>query len=270
MRLRQVATVARELEPAVNDFRAVLGIEVAYRDPGVSAFGLHNAVMPIGDTFLEVVSPRQGGTTAGRFLERQGGDAGYMVILQTDEDMDKFRRRMKKLHVRTVWTADHDDIRGTHLHPKDVGGAILSVDWANPRESWRWAGPQWHAKVRTGVVREILAAEMASVDPAAMAKRWAQVLERKAVARDDGRWEIVLDRGRLLFRLVAAGGAEGVVAFHLDAADPRRALDSAARRGLPSAGDRARVGGVDLVFTGPAAREVAPRPAAAGASAGSR
>jgi hypothetical protein len=267
MRLRQVATVARELEPVVNDFRAVLGIEVAYRDPGVSAFGLHNAVMPVGDTFLEVVSPRQPGTTAGRYLERQGGDAGYMVILQTDENMDSFRRRMKKLGVRVVWTGDHDDMRGTHLHPKDLGGAILSVDWANPRESWRWAGPGWQAKVRTQVVREILAAEMTSKDPEAMARRWAQVLKLAAVAKEGGRWEIALDRGRLLFSPVAAGGSEGVAAFHLDAADARRALDVAARRGLPSAGDRARVGGVDLVFSSPVTRDLAPRHATARAGA---
>ena len=71
MRLRQVATVARELEPVVDDFRAVLGIEVAYRDPGVAEFGLHNAVMPVGDTFLEVVSPTREHTTAGRFLDRR-------------------------------------------------------------------------------------------------------------------------------------------------------------------------------------------------------
>jgi hypothetical protein len=224
--------------------------------------------MPVGDTFLEVVSPRQKGTTAGRYLERHGGDAGYMVILQTAESMDAFRRRMKRLGVRVVWTGDHDDIRATHLHPKDVGGAILSVDWANPPESWRWAGPGWPAKVRTGVVREILAVEMASKDPAAMARRWAQILKRTAAASADGRWEIVLDRGRLLFTPAAARAAEGVIAIHFDAADARRALDAASRRGLPSAGDRARVGGVDLVFSSPVAREG--RPAAAGASAGAR
>ena len=80
MRLRQIALVARELEPVVSDFSAILGIEVAYNDPGVRVFGLENAVMPVGDTFLEVVSPIEGGTTAGRLLERRG-DGGYMVIL---------------------------------------------------------------------------------------------------------------------------------------------------------------------------------------------
>ena len=252
MRLRQVATVARDLEPVVDDFRAVLGIEVAFRDPGVAEFGLHNAVMPVGDTFLEVVSPKEEGTTAGRFLERQGGDAGYMVILQTEESMDDFRRRMQRLGVRVVWMADHDDIRGTHLHPKDVGGAILSVDWAKPAESWRWAGPEWRDRVRTGVVSEIVAAEMTSTDPEAMAGKWSQILERPFVANGRGGWEIELDRGRLYFVPVEPGSPEGVATFHFRCEDPKRAVAAAAARSLEASGNRARVGGVDLVFAPPA------------------
>ncbi|HEY4668483.1 MAG TPA: hypothetical protein VIH05_01760, partial [Tepidiformaceae bacterium] len=80
LRLRQIALVARELEPVVNDFRNVLGIEVGYRDPGVGRFGLENALMPIGNQLLEVVAPIEEGTAGGRYLERRGGDGGYMVI----------------------------------------------------------------------------------------------------------------------------------------------------------------------------------------------
>ena len=141
MRLRQVALVAHHLEPVVDDLCAALGITVAFRDPAVAAFGLHNAVMPLGDTFLEVVSPLQSNTTAGRYLERRGGDGGYMVILQCD-DLDADRRRVAELGVRVVWSLDLPDIRGTHLHPRDVGGAILSLDAAEPPDSWRWAGPE--------------------------------------------------------------------------------------------------------------------------------
>jgi hypothetical protein len=253
MRLRQVATVAHDLETTVSDFCTVLGIEVAYRDPGVGVFGLHNAVMPIGDTFLEVVSPKQADTTAGRFLERQGGDAGYMVILQTDENMDEFRRRMDRIGVRVVWTGDHDDIKGTHLHPKDVGGAILSVDWANPPESWRWAGPSWRKHVRNKVVREIVGAEMASRDPEGMARRWGQVLERPMIDLGDSRWEIRLDRGRLLFGPPGENELEGVTAFHLECVDLWHALLACAKLRLASEGNIVRLGGVDLVLEATAA-----------------
>ena len=82
MRLRQVCLVAEKLEPVVADLTAVLGLEVAYRDPLVVYFGLENAVMPINGDFLEVVAPVQENTTAGRYLERRGGNGGYMVLLQ--------------------------------------------------------------------------------------------------------------------------------------------------------------------------------------------
>ncbi|MEI6419565.1 MAG: VOC family protein, partial [Sphingomonadales bacterium] len=66
IRLRQVALVARDLETAVGELCSRLGLTVCFHDPGVAAFGLHNALMTIGDQFLEVVAPTQPGTTAGR------------------------------------------------------------------------------------------------------------------------------------------------------------------------------------------------------------
>src|SRR5678815_2752977 len=85
MRLRQIALVGRDLDAAEADIRAVLGLDYAYDDPGVAKFGLKNAVFPVGETFLEVVSPKEPGTTAGRLLEKRGGDGGYMVILQVED-----------------------------------------------------------------------------------------------------------------------------------------------------------------------------------------
>lgn len=247
MRLRQVATAARDLEPVVEDFCAVLGVEVAYRDPGVGEFGLRNAVMPIGDTFLEVVSPEQDDTAAGRYLDRHGELAGYMVILQTEEDMDAFRARMASHEVRTVWKADHPDMRGTHLHPKDVGGAILSVDWADPPSSWRWAGPDWQSKVRTEVVSGIVGVELSSKKPASLAKRWGELLGETPAPGDDGVWWVELGRGRLRFR-PAAGGPEGLTGIDLAVVDLEHVLKAAFERRLECSRARVRMGGVDFHF----------------------
>ena len=93
MRLRQIALVGQDLAACEADIRAILGLDYAYDDPGVGKFGLKNAVFPIGETFLEVVSPKQAGTTAGRLIEKRGGDGGYMVILQV-EDIKHARARI--------------------------------------------------------------------------------------------------------------------------------------------------------------------------------
>jgi hypothetical protein len=139
----------------------------------VAEFGLHNALMTIGDQFLEVVSPVAEGTTAGRLLDKRGGDGGYMAIFEVD-DLDARVERLGELGVRVVWHIDLDDIRARHLHPRDVGGAIVSIDEPRPDGAWRWAGP-WRSHEETSVVTAIAGIDVAAADPDAMRARWAEV-----------------------------------------------------------------------------------------------
>ena len=59
IRLRQIVMVAADLDPVETQIVESLGVELCYRDPGVGHFGLRNALFPIGDKLLEVVSPIQ-------------------------------------------------------------------------------------------------------------------------------------------------------------------------------------------------------------------
>jgi len=76
--LRQVALVARDCGQVAGELRRAFGWPPPFHDPGVGRFGLTNAVFAVGDTFVEVVAPAQPDTTAGRYLERRGGDGGYI------------------------------------------------------------------------------------------------------------------------------------------------------------------------------------------------
>jgi hypothetical protein len=174
VRLRQAVLVARDLAPVSRQLRAELGLGEPYADPGVGAFGLHNAVYAIGDTFLEVVSPIRPDTTAGRYLERRG-DGGYMVIFQL-ADLDAARERAAAMDMRVVWQADLPDISGTHLHPADTRGAIVSLDRADPPGSWRWGGPDWTGREGTGAPGLLRGVTIAVSDPAATAARWGELL----------------------------------------------------------------------------------------------
>ncbi len=175
VRLRQVALVARDCGRVAGELRDAFGWPEPFRDPGVSRFGLTNAVFAAGDTFVEVVAPAQPGTTAGRYLDRRGGDGGYMAIFQVP-DLEAARARLAGLGVRVVWTADLPDIAGTHLHPKDVPGAIVSLDWAAPPQSWRWAGPAWTGGAPAPAPGGVTGLTIEVADPAAAARRWAEVL----------------------------------------------------------------------------------------------
>jgi hypothetical protein len=211
VRLRQVVVITNDLATIAAQVEADLGLRDPYVDPGVAEFGLENRVFAVGDCFLEVLTPIADGSAGGRYLERRGGDSGYMAIFQLD-DLETARKRVADLGIRIVWQRDLGDISGTHLHPADVPGAIVSLDWANPAESWHWAGPAWTGQApgspqdRAGGITSLT---VAAVDPAAMAARWSDVLGRGVDGPVDDAEGVALtlaDAGQVL-RFVPAADA---------------------------------------------------------------
>jgi hypothetical protein len=234
MRLRQIALVGADLDRIAGDITAVLGLGAAYADPGVGKYGLRNQVWPIGDTFLEVVSPKAAGTTAGRLLEKRGGDGGYMAIFQTD-DLAAARARIAAEGVRVVDQIDRNGAAFTHLHPKDVPGAIVSIDAMEPKERWEWGGPDWRDNVRTEVALGIRGCEIQGVDPDSISARWAAVLGRPRQPAGAG-WRIGVDGGEIRFVTPADARGEGLAQFDVAVRDPDAVRASAKARGCLDAG----------------------------------
>ncbi len=229
MRLRQIALVAADLRSTEEQICAELGLEVCYRDPGLAGFGLRHGLYAIGDRILEVVVPKQPGTTAERFLDRRGGDGGYMVLVQVD-DVSAHKARVLDAGFRVI----HDGgvtqptaapgeqpatIRGIHLHPKDVGGAILSIDQSDPADSWGWAGYDWQYHSRDEVVSDLVAIDIQADDPAAMAERWGRALDHPV----DGENRIELSDATIRFVAAEDGRGDGLAAADLVATDRARA-----------------------------------------------
>ncbi len=214
-RLRQVALVAHDCDQVTSDLRQAFGWAEPFHDPGVARFGLTNSVFAVGDTFVEVVAPARPDTAAGRYLRRRAGDGGYMAIFQVP-DLAAARRRLADLRVRVVWTADLADIAATHLHPKDVPGAIVSLDWAEPEQSWRWAGPDWTGRAPSGhAAGGVTGLTIEVSDPPAAATRWADVLGlAKPPEAVPGGGDVLVElpeSGQFLrFRPAPAGRGEGI------------------------------------------------------------
>ena len=237
MRLRQIALVGQDLDAATADIVGVLGLGQAFADPGVGKFGLKNGVWPVGETFLEVVCPETEGTTAGRLLEKRGGDGGYMVILQV-KDIQAARALIAAAGARVVEQADRKDgVAMSHVHPKDIGGAILSVDWMDDWDRWEWAGPRWRENVDIGTSTGIVGAELQAAHPETMAKRWGQVLGLEAQPAGD-HWRLGLDGGEIRFVQAHDGRGDGLGAFDVTVRDLDEVRAKAKARGcLDARGD---------------------------------
>jgi hypothetical protein len=219
LRIRQIVFAAADLKNTVEQFQEALGLQLTFRDPAVATFGLANALLTIGDQFIEIVSPTRPDTAAGRHLDRLG-DSAYMLILQTD-DLLRDRKRLQDRGVRIVWESHHEDISALHLHPKDVGAAIVSLDQATPPSSWRWAGPDWQRHQSPSSRAQIVSATISALEPGPMAQRWSSVLGLDASATDP--LKLPLTDGALSF-IESIDGGERICEYSVDAPRPSAAI----------------------------------------------
>ena len=231
MKLRQCVFVARDLESSREELCDTLGLEVAYRDPGVAKWGLANVVCPTGHDFLEIVSPTRDGTSAGRYIERRKGDGGYMVILQVADAVAE-RERVTALGVRAVEQKDLPEYKYTHFHPADTAGVLLSLDQTiapagvDPKLWWPPAARDWLKQARSDVTNGLGGVEIQCVEPDKAAALWSRILNRPA--KDD----IIRldDDGEIRFVPIADERGPGVSAYDVRVVDRDRVIAAAKKR----------------------------------------
>ncbi|HSM96772.1 MAG TPA: hypothetical protein VLT91_12055 [Rhizomicrobium sp.] len=247
MRLRQIALVARDIEPVHAALNAVFRLKIAFRDPGVGVFGLVNAVMPVGGDFLEIVQPVKDDASASRYLHRRGGDAGYMLIFQAPDAL-AHRDRLAARGIRLIARHDTPQYTFTHFHPGDFNGVLTSIDtegdgtsWREPMGKWPPAGKSWKDHLAPDDILGIAGATVQFKDPSAIAQSWSELFEVERAGNT-----ILFDNAEIRFVSPVDADGTGIVGIDIAVRDPAAILARAAKANMPAKDGAVRIGGVDF------------------------
>ena len=247
MRLRQLVIATSEIDLLADSICDLFELKRTFSDPELIVFGLQNVLIPLGDTFLELITPIKENTSAERFLKKRGGDGGYMVIVDS-VDLEKERKRLEITELDIVWHENRkfEDIHGQslHLHPKQVGGAILSIDNMKPASSWLWAGTEWEKDINKSMVSHLSGVNICTPNPDNLLANWERALGRKRSV--DGT-SIDLLGSSVNFVKNTQSQSEHVSAFQIHTANRLDLENRAARRGL-LINNNIHLGGVDFVL----------------------
>ena len=247
MRIRQLVFVARERDELAQQICDLFELKETFNDPGIIHFGLENVLIPLNDTFIEIVTPVQENTTAERFLDKRGGDGGYMVILDVD-DFEAEKKRVEDEDISIVWNADRkeEDIhaRAIHLHPKETGGAILSLDKMIPEDAWLWAGTNWRKDISTSLVDCLTGVILQSDDPDNLCSKWEKALGKTKSLNEVA---IELNSSKISFLKSTDGRGEGVNAFVIKTSNKDEVFKRADEMNLLTK-DEIMLGGVKMIL----------------------
>src|SRR5881394_1376051 len=179
LRQRQICLVAPHLEPVISDIADIMGLSICYRDGNVAKYGLENALLPVDTILLEVVAPTQGGTAAGRFLDKTGNRGGYMAIFCCD-DPDARGAKANAMGVRTANAITHAPYHGVQLHPRDCRAAFIEFNHTDGSDdimgAYPPAGPDWQKSIRKDTTLALTGIEMESPEPDVLAAHWGKII----------------------------------------------------------------------------------------------
>lgn len=259
IRLRQVCIATLTIADA-DEFAEIFGVNIAYRDPMIIDFGLENALLGFGGTFVEFIAPLKEVTTATRFLAKHPGGGGYMVIHDTDE-YEAIRARVDQQGVRIAFEGTpglrdpeqnlaeygYDSFCHLQLDPRSVGGTLLEFNQTEGGEdlfgAYAPAGLTWQEVVQGDDLPQIIGTECTSTDPAKMAATWASLMD-KAIEDDNGQPIINLD-GHGVDRFVA-GPVNAFTRLLIETAETESVLERARAKGHDVTGSEFTFCGVNI------------------------
>lgn len=243
LRLRQICLAAPLIERLTEDICDIFKVAICYRDPGVAKYGLVNALIPIGTDLLEVVSPSQADTAAGRFISRTRGHGGYMAIFQTDNPRER-QAHAASLGVRTAHVIERPDYQNAQLHPRDCRATFIELGYSADGEDrmgkWWPAGEHWKDFIRTSDTRRVLGIELESPKPDDLAAHWSRILQTP-LESSNGAPSLNFEGSTIRF---LSGPVECMGAVVVQVADVAATLERALERGYRIEGDSFHMGGV--------------------------
>lgn len=230
--LRMVVLAGRDIAAEAARAEAILASRSNLHDPYIADLGLIDEILPIGDTPVQLLQPLMPISRVHRWLERNDGDAGYLVVIQT-EDAEGIVSRCARAGVRVTFDGRFGESRVLQLHAGDIG-ILVEIDQMPDLNTWHWPPAEGQ-----GVAAELLAVDCVVPDPQRSAGLLAEVL---GIAGHDGGELLRFDHRELRFH---RGEVSGIRAFDLRLTDP-----SAAERAFTLCGTEVRLIHGDITESG--------------------
>lgn len=126
-KIEHVAIAVEDLEAAVQHYADVWGIEVSHRER-VEDQGVEEAMLPVGESHLQLLGATGPDTTVGKFLARKG--PGLHHIAYEVDDLEGALAELKAKGVPLIDEAPRLGGRGhmvAFVHPKGNHGLLVEL-----------------------------------------------------------------------------------------------------------------------------------------------
>jgi methylmalonyl-CoA/ethylmalonyl-CoA epimerase len=127
MKVDHIGIATRQIDEALALWRDALGLQVDFTEE-VTGQGVRVAMLPIGETHIELLEPLSENSPVGKFLERRGPGIHHVAIEVTD-----IRATLAQLREQGTRLIDETPRTGAggclvaFVHPSSTNGVLLEL-----------------------------------------------------------------------------------------------------------------------------------------------
>lgn len=126
-KVEHIALAVADLDAAIDHYETIWGLRVSHRER-VEDQGVEEAMLPVGESHLQLLGSTGPDTTVGKFLERRG--EGLHHIAFQVEDLEGTLTRLKEQGVALIDERPRVGGRGhmvAFVHPKGNHGVLVEL-----------------------------------------------------------------------------------------------------------------------------------------------
>lgn len=126
-RIDQVAIAVPDLDAAIEFWQGCLGATLAYREV-VESDKIEEAMLEVGDGYIQLIAPTEEDSTVARFLSRNGPGLHHVGFA-----VPSVAEALEELKAQGVRLIDEQPRRGggghmvAFVHPKGTGGVLVEL-----------------------------------------------------------------------------------------------------------------------------------------------
>lgn len=127
MKINHLGIATKEINEALKFWRDALGLENVHTEL-VEDQKVRVAMLPVGETNIELLEPTSEDSPISKFLEKRGGGIHHIAV--EVEDIEKSLEKLKAKGIKLIDETPRIGAEGcliAFVHPKSTGGVLLEL-----------------------------------------------------------------------------------------------------------------------------------------------
>jgi methylmalonyl-CoA/ethylmalonyl-CoA epimerase len=127
MRVDHIGIATHRIDEAIGLWRDTLGLEVDFTEE-VTDQGVRVAMLPLGETHIELLEPLRQDSPVGRFLEKRGPGIHHVAVRV--KDIRASLAQLKEKGTKLIDESPRTGARGclvAFVHPSSANGVLLEL-----------------------------------------------------------------------------------------------------------------------------------------------